>query len=155
MRRRFYSILLIFSTILLVLSCGNRVSDIKKDTDQISASEKMKSPGIVFITEMHNFGTLKVGEVVSFSFMIMNNGRIPFRITKAETTCGCLSVKYDKKEIAPGEKSAIEVILNTSGEWGNQLKMVEVETSAGEKKELKVGAYIENEQFNNLLNTQK
>lgn len=165
MKSRYTFILICFSAVLLA-SCGNRNSNSGSGSGssapapaasnaRISTSGKMHTTGIVFVTEMHNFGTLKAGEIVSFSFIFTNNGAMPFRIKKAETSCGCISVKYDKKEIAPGKSAALEVILNTSGEWGNQLKMIEVETSSGEKKELKIGAYIENEQFNNLLNTQK
>jgi hypothetical protein len=33
--------------------------------------------------------------------------------------------------------------------------MIHVETSSGEKKELRISAYIENEKFNNLLNAQQ
>jgi hypothetical protein len=155
MRSPYYQTLLIFILIFPALSCGNRNTVVKQERAHISVTEKMQSKGIVFVGEMHNFGTLKAGEIISFSFIFTNSGSLPFRIKKAEVSCGCLSVKYDEKEIAPGEKSAIEVILNTSGEWGNLLKMVELETSSGEKKELKIGAYVENEKFNNLLNTQK
>ena len=155
MRRRNFHLLLIFVTILIALSCGNRKTKVSEEKTLIASSKKMHAPKIVFITEIHNFGTLKAGEIISFSFMFTNNGTMPFQVKKAEPSCGCISVKYDNKVIAPGEKSVIEVILNTAGEWGNLLRMVEVETSDGEKKELKIGAYIENEHFNNLLNTQK
>lgn len=165
MKSRYAIILICFSAVVLA-SCGNSSSSSGSGstapahataTSQtpISASGKMHATGIVFVTEMHNFGTLKAGEIVSFSFIFTNNGAMPFRIKKAETSCGCINVKYEEKEIAPGKSATIEVILNTTGEWGNQLKMIEVETSSGEKKELKIGAYIENEHFNNLLNTQK
>ena len=155
MRIQNYHLLLIISALFLSISCENRGTKVNLKRNQIPASEKKDSSGIGFITEIHNFGTLKVGEIVSYSFVFMNKGVIPVRIEKAEPSCGCVRVKYDKKEIASGDKSAIEVVFNTAGEWGNQLKMVEVETSSGEKKELKIGAYIDNEQFNNLLNTQK
>ena len=139
----------------ILISCGNHGEPIKYNNPQIPVPEKLSFPGIVFLRELHNFGTLKAGETVSFSFVFINNSTKPLSIKKVETTCGCLSVKYDKNEIPRGEKSALEVIFNTSGEWGNQLKLIQVETSSGEKKELRINAYIENEQFNNLLNAQQ
>ena len=57
--------------------------------------------------------------------------------------------------ISPGKSSVVEVVFNTAGEWGNQIKGVTIKTSNGEQKELQIGAYIDNKQFNNLLNTQK
>ena len=155
MRSHYCQFTLLIFISFLTLSCGNRNTPVTQNKSQITATEKMHSPGIVFTKEMHNFGTLKVGEIVSFSFIFINSGSLPFRIKKADASCGCIRVKYDEKEIGPGDKSTIEVILSTSGEWGNLLKMVEIETSTGEKKELKIGAYVDNEQFNNLLNTQK
>jgi hypothetical protein len=155
MKIRLNHLLLIFFALFLSASCGNKGANVKTNPAKISTSEKNGSSGIVFIREIHNFGTLKAGEIVSFSFIFTNNGTILLSIKKAETSCGCIKVQYDKNDISPLEKSAIEVIFDTSGEWGNQLKMVEVETSSGEKKELRIGAYIENEQFNNYLNTQK
>ena len=146
---------LIFIVYFLLISCGNNSKRIKNDQHQIPDPENLSPSGIVFITEMHNFGNLKAGEVVSFSFVFVNNGIKPVEIKKVDTSCGCIKVKFDNKEISRGEKSAIEVIFNTSGEWGNQLKMIEVETSTGEKKELRISAHIENEQFNNLLNKQQ
>lgn len=152
MKIRLYYLLLIF---FLILSCGNNGSKVQDGKTHINSKEKIGSSEIGFIKEMHNFGTLKAGEIVSFSFIFKNKEKNPLSIKKAECSCGCIKVKYDQKEIAPNEESAIEVIFNTSGEWGNLLKIIEVETSSGEKKELKIGAYIENEQFNNYLNTQK
>jgi hypothetical protein len=155
MKIRCNHLILILFLLFFSISCGNKSSNVRQDKDKISLSEKIGSSGIGFVREMHNFGTLKAGEIVSFSFIFVNKGTIPLSIKKAETSCGCIKVKFDPQEIAPQAKSAIEVIFNTAGEWGNQLKMVEVETSSGEKKELKIGAYIENQQFNNYLNTQK
>jgi hypothetical protein len=136
-------------------SCGNRVEKIKDDNFTAPLQEKLSSKEIVFLGEMHNFGTLKAGEIVSYSFVFTNNSKIPVTIKKVDVTCGCIKVKFDDKMISPGEKSAIEVIFNTSGEWGNQLKIIRVEISSGETKELRVGAYVENEKFNNLLNAKK
>jgi hypothetical protein len=104
---------------------------------------------------MHNFGTLKAGETVSFSFQFRNSGGSSFHLTKVEPTCGCLSVRYNKDSIESQSVSAIEVIFQSAGEWGNQIKTVNVETSGGEIKTLTIGAYVENEIFNNDINNLK
>ena len=118
-----------------------------------TATGQKKSPGkIEFTKEMHNFGILKEGEVVAFSFQFKNSGETPFRLTKVEPTCGCLSVRFDNAEISQQDLSAIEVIFNTEGEWGNQIKTVDVVTSAGETRTLTIGAYVENKNFNPNIN---
>ena len=144
----------IFILISLFFSCQTKnPSPFKGLKDGFS---EKKSPGkIVFDTEIHNFGTLNDGEVVAYSFKFKNIGGNSFRITKSENSCGCITVKYGQGEVLPGDSAYVSIIFNTSGEWGNQFKGAVIETSEGEKKDLQIGAYINNKQFNNLLNTEK
>lgn len=145
----------LFKYLLIVLVCSCHQSSQRKVLPTHGMAEK-KSPGkIVFDQEIHNFGTLKDGEIISYSFIFRNVGGSPVKIIKAERSCGCIEPHYGSDEIAPGQSSAVEVVLNTAGEWGNLIREVTIETSEGEKKELKVGAYIDNKQFDNNLNTQK
>jgi len=147
--------LIITCLLLFSVACGNRRSPANEDLKVNNLPEK-KVPGrIVFDKEIHNFGTLKDGEIVSFSFTFRNNGESPFNIISADKSCGCIDIKYDTNMISPGKSSVVEVVFNTAGEWGNQIKGVTIKTSNGEQKELQIGAYIDNKQFNNLLNTQK
>jgi len=155
MKNSNFNILIIIGLILISLSCGNCSNPGNRVSKENKSFEKKVSGKIVFDKEIHNFGTLKDGEIVSYSFTFRNTGGSPFIITKVEKTCGCIDFKFNSSAIQPGETSSIELIFNTDGEWGNQIKGVTVETSAGEQKELQIGAYIENKQFNNLLNTEK
>ena len=149
------NILIITSLLIIVPSCTNPSSPGN------SVSQENKSPGkktqgkIVFDKEIHNFGTLKDGEIVSYSFVFRNKGGSPFSIIKTDKSCGCIDIQCSRNQVLPDESSIVEVVFNTAGEWGNQIKGVTIETSNGERKELQIGAYIENQQFNNLLNTQK
>ena len=155
MKTSYCNALIIIGLLLLFPSCANRRSPANKVIEKSQSPEKKDPAKIVFVKEIHNFGTLKDGEIVSFSFVFQNAGGSPLKIIKTGKSCGCLDIKYDAKMINPGESSAVEVVFNTAGEWGNQMKGVTIETSDGERKELQIGAYIENKQFNNLLNTQK
>ena len=155
MKKYFCNSLVIISLLVIFASCGDQRSPESRVTKE-SKSQKKKEPGkIVFDKEIHNFGTLKDGEIVSFSFVFRNMGESPFNIVKTEKSCGCVETRYSTNSIKPGEKSFIEVQFNSTGEWGNQIKGVTIETSEGEQKELQIGAYVENKQFNNLLNTEK
>ena len=148
-------ILIISSLLMFLLSCGNPERPKGRVLQENKSIEK-KTPGkIVFDKEIHNFGTLKDGEIISFSFVFRNSGGSSFSIIKADKSCGCIDLKYSTNAIQPGDSSVIELTFNTEGEWGNQIKGATIETSDGERKELQIGAYIENKQFNNLLNTQK
>lgn len=155
MRTFFCNTLFVIGLLLILSSCANHKKPENKDLEQYNSPEKKSAGKIVFVKEIHNFGTLKDGEIVSFSFVFRNMGGSPIQIVKTEVSCGCINIQYDRNDILPGESSDIEVVFNTSGEWGNILKGVTIETSDGARKELQIGAYIENKQFNNLLNTQK
>ena len=155
MRTVLVNAFIIIAFSLFSASCKHRRSPQNEVMPKNMSAEK-KGPGkIVFVKEIHNFGTLKDGETVSYSFIFRNEGGSPIKIVKSEKSCGCIDVKYDANLVNPGDSSVLEVVFNTAGEWGNQIKDVTIETSEGEQKELQIGAYIENKQFNNLLNTQK
>lgn len=148
-------ILLVLVLNLTFIGCGNRPSVTVKSSVS-NDSEKKKGLGKIELTEeMHNFGALKEGEIVSYSFKIKNNGTAPFRLSRVEPACGCLTVKWDTAEIAVQETSFIEVIFHSDGEWGNQIKTVTVETSYGETKTITIGAFVENKNFNMDLNNLK
>lgn len=133
--------------IVLITSCHRTPES--KVLPARNPNEKKSRGKIVFDQEIHNFGTLKDGEMISYSFIFRNVGSSPFRIIKAEKSCGCIEPHYSSNEILPGESSTVELVLNTAGEWGNLIREVTIETSEGEKKELQIGAYIENKQFEN------
>jgi hypothetical protein len=148
-------ILFICAILVVSAACNNQSKSHSKPSITADSTKK-KSPGkIEFTKEMHNFGTLKDGETVAFSFQFKNIGGLPFRLTKVEPACGCLSVQYSKDEIESQSSSVIDVIFHSEGEWGNQFKTVSVETSNGEAKTLTIGAYVENKNFNIDLNNLK
>jgi len=140
---------------LLDVACNSHSSSGVKQTVS-TESDKKKAPGkIEFSKEMHNFGTLKEGEIVVFSFQFKNTGGSSFRLTRVEPTCGCLTVEYNKEEIPSQASSSIDVAFHSDGEWGNLIKTVNVETSSGESKCLTIGAFVENKNFNFDLNNLK
>jgi len=152
---RIKSVLILINYLLIILVCSCHWTSESKGLATHRLTEK-KCPGkIVFDQKIHNFGTLKDGEIISYSFIFRNVGGSPVKIIKAEKSCGCIEPHFSSNEILPGQSSAVELVLNTTGEWGNLIREVTIETSEGEKKELQIGAYIENKQFENNLNTQK
>lgn len=146
-------LLLIFN--LAFIGCNNRPTGTVKPSASYDSAKKKGLGKIELTEEMHNFGALKEGEIVSYSFKIKNNGTAPFRLSRVEPTCGCLTVKYDTTEMAVLATSFIEVIFHSEGEWGNQIKTVNIETTSGETKTITIGAFVENKNFNMDLNNLK
>ena len=155
MRTSLRTIFIISGALLLFSLSGCHSNPEKRNSKGFKLPEK-KSPGkIVFDQKIHNCGTLKDGEIISYSFIFRNTGGSPVRLVKAEKSCGCVELHFSPDEVAPGKSSAVEFVLNSAGEWGNLIKDATIETSEGEKIALQINAYVENKQFNNLLNTQK
>lgn len=136
----------------LVQGCNNKQPAVSKPSAVTGSVKKKNTARIEFTEEIHNFGTLKEGEVVSYSFKFKNNGGDPLRLVKVVPACSCLNVRYQKEDVDVSGTSYIEVIFNSAGEWGNQIKSVEIETSAGQLKTLTVAAFVENQNINVDLN---
>ena len=142
-RKKFDWIILIVVLFVLVLGSCNPGTKKTVPTDQVKESGVAK---FVFSEEIHNFGSLKAGEVVSFTFVFRNEGTKTLTITNIDSGCGCTEVKIPNKTIEPGKEGQIEVIYDSSGEVGKQLKTITVFSNAEQpKKQLFIKANITNE----------
>lgn len=81
-------------------------------------------PSINFGEELHDFGTIKDGDVVEHVFSFVNEGEAPLIITDAKATCGCTVPEWPKQPIAVGGKGEIKVRFNSKGKPGIQNKTV-------------------------------
>jgi len=130
---------------LVLVSCNSGT----KKTVPISKSDPESSGGIakfVISEEIHNFGSLKAGEVVSFTFVFRNEGTKTLTITDVDSGCGCTEVKIANKSIEPGQEGRMEVIYNSAGEVGRQLKTITITSNAEKAKtQLFIRANVTNE----------
>jgi len=109
-------------------------------TTKPGTAEKSNESGtakFVFSEEIHNFGSLNAGEIVSFTFVFRNEGTKTLNITGVDSGCGCTEVKIENKSVQPGQEGRIEVIYNSAGEVGRQLKTITLFSNA-EKPEMQI-----------------
>ncbi|MBK8845154.1 MAG: DUF1573 domain-containing protein [Bacteroidetes bacterium] len=92
-----------------------------KDTDM---------PEMEFETTRHDFGELKDGDVVEYSFNFTNTGQSDLVIATVLSSCGCTTPNYTKEPIKPGEKGKIDVQFNSTGKTGTVSKTISVKTNA-------------------------
>ncbi|HAQ21798.1 MAG TPA: hypothetical protein DCR40_21595 [Prolixibacteraceae bacterium] len=139
----------LFRFIIVIVLFGLLLAACNSGTKKASTSEKSDETGIakfVFTEEIHNFGSLKAGEVVSFTFIFRNDGTKTLKITEVDSGCGCTEVIIPDKTIEPGQVGKIEVIYNSAGEVGNQLKTITISSNAEQtKKQLFIKAKVTNE----------
>jgi hypothetical protein len=105
----------------------------------------LPSPMAVAPVHGHEFEPVVDGAEIKHAFVIENKGSAPLLIEKVKPGCGCTTVSYDK-EIPPGGKGTVSVLVNTRGYGGRRMwKRVLVETNDPENPKfyLKIGGNVE------------
>lgn len=98
--------------------------------DGASADALSEMATMDFKDTLHNFGNLMEGEVGSYDFEFVNNGKKPLVISSASGSCGCTVPDYPHEPVAPGKSGIIKVKFDTQGKPGHQEKSVTVHTNS-------------------------
>jgi hypothetical protein len=131
--------------ILFGIMLGSCNSEVKK-AEPAKQFDESGFAEFGFSEELHNFGSLNAGELVSFTFIFRNIGTKTLIISKVDTGCGCTKVNIQEKTIAPGEEGQIEVIYDSAGEVGKALKTITIYSNAKqEQKQIFIRANVTNE----------
>jgi hypothetical protein len=127
---------LIFAFITMVAatfsSCDNKgAKNGQLDTDVVenpasASGEEGDLPVITFESTTHDFGTIKEGEKIAYSFKFKNDGEADLLITNARGSCGCTVPQYPKMPIKPGDSGVIDVTFDSHGKSGHQNKQVTI-----------------------------
>ena len=75
---------------------------------------------------MYNFGTIKQGEIVNYTFKFTKNGTEELKIQSASASCGCTVPEWPKEGIAPGERGEIQVRFDSKGKSGQQSPVITI-----------------------------
>lgn len=86
----------------------------------------MPKTSVQFEKMEHDFGKIKQGDKVNYTFKFKNTGKDPLVISSAKGSCGCTVPSYPKEPIAPGADAAIEVSFDSKGKSGLQTKTVTI-----------------------------
>jgi hypothetical protein len=95
-------------------------------TQQPEVKPEGPLPSIAFAEEIHDFGTIKDGEIVEHVFKFTNTGEAPLIISSATASCGCTVPEWPKEPIAVGEEGEIQVRFNSTNKPGIQNKTVTI-----------------------------
>jgi hypothetical protein len=85
---------------------------------------------IVFKETSHDFGDIKQGDKVQYTFEFNNAGQAPLVISNVQTTCGCTASEWSKEPILPGKTGQIKATFNSAGKIGRQNKVITVFSNA-------------------------
>ncbi len=83
----------------------------KKD----SLVKKMPQTEFLFAETQHDFGTIKEGDKVRWSYHFTNTGKNSLVISNVVVSCGCTAPFFPKEPIAPGAQGEITLEFNSDG----------------------------------------
>ncbi|MBN9351244.1 MAG: DUF1573 domain-containing protein [Chitinophagaceae bacterium] len=127
--RRFFFIPILFLFIMASCNIRNqREKEVAKNENQLPANNQKTT--IKMIDSVFNFGKIKDGEKVVFSFRFENTGAQPLIIASASPTCGCTVADKPDQPVAPGERGFIKVVFDSKGRVGPVHKEVGIISNA-------------------------
>lgn len=115
----------------LLTSCNIRNSETNaQNPDEVVSARQDVKTRVEMIDSTYNFGKIKEGEKVVFSYRFKNSGEFPLIISSANASCGCTIPEKPEQPIAPGESGFIKIVFNSKGTGGIIHKEVRVVSNA-------------------------
>ncbi len=105
---------------------GNVVD--KKDSEVVSTV-----PKIFFPISEHDFGKVKEGKAVDYTFKLINRGKGLLEIKSVNTSCGCTAAILSDKNIEPGKEGTIKVEFDTKNRSGEVTRTIAVTSNDPEE----------------------
>jgi hypothetical protein len=99
---------------------------LSQDFSNITEKQLKKAPKIVFNQTTYDFGKVKAGTLIKFSFLVTNEGKQELVIHKVKASCGCTATKPAATHIKRNKSTEIAVEFNTTGRRGRQHKTITV-----------------------------
>ncbi|MFO8022100.1 MAG: DUF1573 domain-containing protein [Perlabentimonas sp.] len=134
MKRRLITVMLV--SFFIGYSCGSENTESNQDStmEEYIDDGREKHAAISFEEDFYDFGKVKHGEVLSYTFTFTNTGNIPLIISDVIAGCGCTTTKLTRKVLKPNQEASVEVVFNTRGWHGSQYKNVTIVSNAETSK---------------------
>lgn len=84
----------------------------------VFAQTATKGAIMTFETTSHDFGDVKTGTKVSYTFKYKNTGTDTLKIDNVVSSCGCTVPKEYAKVVPPGGSATIEVQFDSTDKMG-------------------------------------
>jgi uncharacterized cupredoxin-like copper-binding protein len=104
-------------TTILTIKCNVVVSESQVNT----AGAK-----IYFSETQHDFGKVKEGGKVNYTFTFENKGTASLQIKDVKTSCGCTAAVVNESTIKPGQSGSIKIEFDTKNRSGRNSKTITV-----------------------------
>jgi hypothetical protein len=108
---------------------GNAVATPSAAPEAVPVAEEKPEgplPTFAFSTTDHDFGTIKEGEKVSYTYKFTNTGQAPLIIQNAQPSCGCTVPEWSKEPIPVGGTGFVKAEFDSNGKPNIQNKTITV-----------------------------
>lgn len=89
-------------------------------------STALVGPRIQFATPVHDFGRIKGGQVVKYTYAFTNTGDQLLELTGVHVACGCTTAGEWSRQVEPGQTGTIPIQFNSGNFNGQVTKAITV-----------------------------
>ncbi|MEN8248222.1 MAG: DUF1573 domain-containing protein [Bacteroidota bacterium] len=101
-------------------------ADVNEYFPPLTPEEAAVAPKLTIVNRMFDFGTIEQGSTVTATYKLKNTGKNDLNIRKTHASCGCTIPKLPKDVLKAGEEVEMQVVFNTVGRRGNQMKSITI-----------------------------
>lgn len=105
--------------------------------DQTPAAPEAKPEGPLPVFKFerleYDFGQIKEGDKVSYTYKFTNTGEAPLIVQSVQPSCGCTAPDWSKEPIPAGGTGFVKVEFDSNGKQGIQNKVVTVNANTWPK----------------------
>lgn len=91
-------------------------------------------PVATFTKLEHDFGTIREGQVVEYTYTVKNTGQAPLIIQSAQPSCGCTAPDWTKTPIPVGGTGFVKASFDSNGKPNIQNKSITVTANTWPKQ---------------------
>lgn len=111
-------------------SAASSASAVPTPAEQQPAAPETKPdgplPAFKFERLEYDFGSIKEGEKVVYTYKFTNTGEAPLIVQSVQPSCGCTAPDWSKEPIPVGKEGFVKVEFDSNGKQGIQNKIVTV-----------------------------
>ena len=161
MKTMMFRLLLIVAVVAFAAACNDRNAEKKiaelearlkdlegKKATNAAAATPTNTPGVTapetkpegplpvatFGKIEHDFGTIKEGQVVEYTYTVKNTGDAPLIIQNAQPSCGCTAPDWTKSPIPVGGTGFVKAKFDSNGKPNIQNKSITVTANTWPKQ---------------------
>ena len=144
----FFAVLLIIFTACKDRNAEKRIAELESRLKELEGKKQAVAPGVAatpvqaseateekpagplpkmeFQTTDHDFGTIKEGDIVEYTYAFKNTGEGPLIIQGAQPSCGCTVPDFTKEPIPVGGTGYVRAKFDSSGKTDHVTKSITV-----------------------------